>query len=240
MSKRIWSFLLTISLILSMGNIAYAQEQSAIITVQLEPAVFSVSVPTSLPINIEDGEVSTPVNAPITNNSAAPVTISNVEIVTSNGWTIVPWDTDFGNKSLGLKEFAFKINNTEVNTDGSVVVASFGDIAGGETLEFSYQAKVAPQSGSTNESIGEVVFTISWADAITDEVITFYVGQYLYSAYKGMKWGDFIDSEFNSYGVFTVGENNVILFNGKVLHSDSGMPYKGSPIISSGNYYVAD
>lgn len=88
MNKRFSSLILASLLITSMSLVVKAEAKESITPVILntEPTLFSVTVPTGLPIWLNsDGEVTTSNEVFIQNNSIGPVTIQNVSIEAQNG-----------------------------------------------------------------------------------------------------------------------------------------------------------
>lgn len=59
------------------------------VEVDADAMVFSVTVPTTLPISVDSaGIVTTAPDCAIVNNSAAPVAVSSVSMLALNGWTL--------------------------------------------------------------------------------------------------------------------------------------------------------
>ena len=204
---------------------AFANGQSTPIEATIEASTLSVTVPTSLPISFgADGESKTEMSATITNNSVAQVVIADIRVDVANGWTLVPWDTDWQDDGLGAKEYAFMINNEEVSTDGSVDASNFEAINGsGGTLEFTYNGRMAPQNESRNVTIGSVVFTFDWKQP---DIISFNVRQSEYTetktfeAEEGMTWAEWVESDYNTSEV-DVGANIVSIYiNNNIVYYD--------------------
>ena len=171
MFKKSLSILLALIMVLSMGTAAFADTQQSEITVDVGATVMNVTVPTTLPIGVDaNGESTGAITAYITNNSAAQVEVTGVEVIPSTDWELKDWSTDWSNATLGTKEFAFKINNTAVPTTGIVDATQFGVIDGnGGKTNFTYEGRIAPQDGTGTISLGNVVFTIGWVEAEEEE-----------------------------------------------------------------------
>ena len=77
--------------------------------------VFSVTVPVTLPLVVdESGEVHTG-SAEIINASTGTVVVSSVSISTKNGWQLVPYTTDMAHEKVDAKLLGFKINDAQTN-----------------------------------------------------------------------------------------------------------------------------
>ena len=176
-------------------------------------ATFSVSVPTRLPISIAaDGSVTTASNAAIVNSSNGPVKVNEVKVQAKNGWSIAAWGKDFRSTPTGAKEFTMQLNNAAVAENGSVALAGFPVIPGGDRLALTYDADAAVQSSAINEEIAEIVITVDWAEntssdstgSSSDEVveaedaITFILDGASYQAATGSTWDAWFKSEYNT------------------------------------------
>ena len=81
--------------------------------------VFSVTVPVTLPLVIdENGEVHTG-SAEIINGSTGEVVVSSVGISTKNGWQLVPFNTDMAHAKVDAKQLGFKINDSVTTKTGN-------------------------------------------------------------------------------------------------------------------------
>lgn len=135
---------------------------SAVLTT--EPTVMSVTVPTSVLIYVDQqGDVTTPTDMAITNNSAAPISVTSLAVTTGDGWTLDPYSTDYSKTKVGHKNFSLNINGQ----DPSASALAFTDpINGGESLHLALSAKVSPQKTAINASqIGNIVVTVDWCGA---------------------------------------------------------------------------
>ena len=82
MKNKLISSALALGMLATMAVPAFAEEQSSEITVNLQPTVMSVKVPTQLPIGVNaDGSSSGAVTAHIQNNGAAQVEVTDVRVV---------------------------------------------------------------------------------------------------------------------------------------------------------------
>lgn len=135
--------------------------------VDAEQAHFSVIVPTNLPIAVSsDGVVTTADDVKIVNNSAGPVVVTGLAVDPQNSWSLVDYDTDFGSGKVNEKKLGLVLQGNEVQTDGSCGLSGFSSIAGGTSIDFTYDANVAVQTKSiSSETVANVVFTVGWDSA---------------------------------------------------------------------------
>ena len=86
--------------------------------------IFSVTVPVTLPLVIdESGKVHTG-TAEIINASTGEVVVSSVGISTKNGWQLVPYTTDMAHEKVDAKLLGFKINDAQTNKTGDTEIFS--------------------------------------------------------------------------------------------------------------------
>lgn len=133
-----------------------------------EALTFSVTVPTSLSVNVNaKGEVSVADNAEIVNNSAGPVEVKNVSVEAVTPWVLVGDFTDLSAEKVGTDKFSFKVQNANVAEDGTCA-AVFDIIPAKGSKGFTYGAKVAPQNtATTKEQMAKIVFTLGWQELYT-------------------------------------------------------------------------
>ena len=127
---------------------------------------FSVSVPTVLPIEVlEDNTRVYATNAAIINNSTAAVEVDEVRVRALNGWSLLDYDTNFDDLSENTKAFAMHILGDEANANtGLINCTNWGSIGRSKSLNLDYDIKVPYFTYGVEESISEVVFTISFAN----------------------------------------------------------------------------
>ena len=102
------------------------------VTLNAEASSFSVTLPTSLPINVSsDGEGTVSDACRIINNSSGPIEIKSVALNTKNDWKLVEYDNDLVSEATGSKKFGFKLNEVEFGTDGAVDMSTFEISPGG-------------------------------------------------------------------------------------------------------------
>ena len=128
--------------------------------------VFSVTVPVTLPLVVdESGEVHTG-SAEIINASTGTVVVSSVSISTKNGWQLVPYTTDMAHEKVDAKLLGFKINDAQTNKTGDTEIFSLTspwEIAENSRLPLSYDAVVSAVSKAvTEEEVLSIVFVLEW------------------------------------------------------------------------------
>ena len=125
--------------------------------------VIDVTVPVSMPIHVDNkGVVTTSDKTNITNNSFAPVEITNIKVTPKDGWSLQDFEKNYHSCKLGTKEFGLKIDGENVNTDGTVKGTN-RVINGNSSFNLTYGAKVSPQIKEVkNSNIADVVLTIGW------------------------------------------------------------------------------
>jgi len=182
-AKRIIAVIMAVGIVLSFSATAFAAEittegGTGTVPVELttEAPSFSVTVPTSLPVSVDDaGTVvcASSGTAKIVNSSYAAVRVSGLSVSGSNDFVTQDYDSYVvAEASVDAKEIAFTVNDEK--TTGSDTISfdqdNWGQIDGandGDTdeLAINYDAKIAPQSSAVSAlNVSDVVFTISWAD----------------------------------------------------------------------------
>ena len=128
--------------------------------------VFSVTVPVTLPLVVDEGgEVHTG-TAEIINASTGDVVVSSVSISTKNGWQLVPYTTDMAHAKVDAKQLGFKINNVVTTKTGDAETFSLTSpwtIAENGKLPIDYDAVVSAVSQPvTEQDVLSVVFVLEW------------------------------------------------------------------------------
>lgn len=165
--------LLALSLLLSVTPVFAAEEQSVPVTLTVEAPIFSVTVPTALPVTItQDGSILTADNAAITNLSAGPIAIYDVEILAASGWETVAYGTlDLKDAQVNAKKLSLQLifgdeeTGTIVNTTGADTNDFTNSILipKGESLALPYNAEVPAQQDTYDAvEFAQVIFTVGW------------------------------------------------------------------------------
>ena len=128
--------------------------------------VFSVTVPVTLPLVVdESGEVHVGA-AEIINASTGEVIVSSVSVSTKNGWQLVPYTTDMAHAKVDAKQLGFKINDSLTTKTGDAETFSLTSpwtIAENGKLPLTYDAVVSAVSQPvTKQDVLSVVFVLEW------------------------------------------------------------------------------
>ena len=128
--------------------------------------VFSVTVPVTLPLIVDEGGEVHVGAAEIINASTGDVIVSSVSISTKNGWQLVPYTTDMAHAKVDAKQLGFKINDTQTSKTGDTETFSLTSpwtIAENGKLPLSYDAVVSAVSQPvTEQDVLSVVFVLEW------------------------------------------------------------------------------
>ena len=162
--KKLVSLVLAAILVFSMGITALADTTATAtvpvtLTVSNQYRAVNVTVPASLPIQVINGTVITATNARITNNSAAGSVQVTAVSVNDGACRVGSYDSFSGSNSIALK-----LNGCPTTGPGALAINSgaFPVIAGGQSLELTYYARVSADAPNTaNLGAANVVFTIS-------------------------------------------------------------------------------
>lgn len=127
---------------------------------------FKVVVPIRIDISMDaEGQVSIPDSYVVSNESAwGPIVITGISAVKASGWEIKSFDTDFANMKANTKAIAMKINDAEVNADGSVVLSDSlkATINYNSSKSLSFEAKLPAQKSAWVENALAIVFTVDF------------------------------------------------------------------------------
>ena len=128
--------------------------------------VFSVTVPVTLPLIVDESGEGHTGTAEIINGSTGEVVVSSVSISTKNGWQLVPYTTDMAHEKVDAKLLGFKINGVQTSKNGSAETFSLAapwEIAENSRLPISYDAVVSAVSKAiTEQEVLSVVFVLEW------------------------------------------------------------------------------
>ena len=128
--------------------------------------VFSVTVPVTLPLIVDEGGEVHVGAAEIINASTGDVIVSSVSISTKNGWQLVPYTTDMAHAKVDAKQLGFKINDSLTTKTGDAETFSLTSpwtIAENGKLPLSYDAVVSAVSQPvTEQDVLSIVFVLEW------------------------------------------------------------------------------
>ena len=128
--------------------------------------VFSVTVPVTLPLVVDEGGEVHVGAAEIINASTGDVIVSSVSISTKNGWQLVPYTTDMAHEKVDAQLLGFKINNAQTSKTGDAETFTLSapwTIAENDRLPINYNAVVSAVSQPvTEQDVLSVVFVLEW------------------------------------------------------------------------------
>ena len=186
-TKKLLSTILALVMVLSLSTTAFAGapgagiyesggNESVPVTLNVAPAIFSVTVPSVLPVSVTaDGEIvcAESGEARIINYSHGAVKVTNLEIDAINGWETVDFDNANMHKvAVNSRLFAFTINNEKTTGADAITfdAANFPVLDGAndtdsDELVIDYDALIAPQNAAVVDmDIANIVFTIAWEE----------------------------------------------------------------------------
>ena len=128
--------------------------------------VFSVTVPTSLPLVMDESGNVTGIVAQIVNSSTGDVTVSAVTLRGENGWKIVPYATNIAHQKVDAKMVGFCLNGAATVKSGEEESLSLTDdwtVPQDGSLDLDYDAVVSALSQAVkNETILSAIFVLKW------------------------------------------------------------------------------
>lgn len=127
------------------------------IPLTIAAATFSVTVPTSLPINVDaDGNVTTATNLKIVNNGHGAVKVTNMSVKGIEDWQIISYDNaNMVSEKVNAHKIAMAINGDKTTADDTITFSStnFPKLDGAnatnsDELTITYNAKVPAQAAT--------------------------------------------------------------------------------------------
>ena len=129
--------------------------------------LFSVTVPATLPLVVDESGKVYVASASIVNNSTGDVKVSSVSVTSKNGWEFVPYSTNMAKAKVDAKQVGFKINSSETSKTGDSEVFTLAapwTVKEADALSINYDAVVSAVSQPvTGQEIMSVVFVLEWA-----------------------------------------------------------------------------
>ena len=129
--------------------------------------LFSVTVPATLPLVVDESGKVYVASASIVNNSTGDVKVSSVSVTSKNGWEFVPYSTNMARAKVDAKQVGFKINSSETSKTGDSEVFTLAapwTVKEAGALSINYDAVVSAVSQPvTGQEIMSVVFVLEWA-----------------------------------------------------------------------------
>ena len=129
--------------------------------------LFSVTVPATLPLVVDETGKVYVAAASIVNNSTGDVKVSSVSVTSKNGWEFVPYSTNMARAKVDAKQVGFKSNSSETSKTGDSEVFTLAapwTVKEADALSINYDAVVSAVSQPvTGQEIMSVVFVLEWA-----------------------------------------------------------------------------
>lgn len=173
--KKLMSILIAMLLILGNNVTSFAGEDTTVdpnigaisnIKLSAEKAKFSVTVPISMPLLVKSEGNVIGGSANIVNDSAAPVKVTNVKVISQPGWTLVAGDADLRASYINSKKIGIKVNgaNCDENGDFKIEQINFPVINVDGTNEINWGGIATSFEEIQNEiTVATVVYTIGFA-----------------------------------------------------------------------------
>lgn len=186
---------------------ASGTESTIPVELTAEPILFSVSVPSALPVHVSaDGVITVAEGTKIVNNSGGAVKISNLSLTAKGDWEMTDYDTyDHTTDVIGSKKFAIQASvlkttgdDTTNYTDELFPILASKNEGDTDEIDFTYDVKVAAQDTTfEGEGLADLVFTLSWNEAEVEE-ISFRINGSIMTAEAGMTWRQWVESKYNT------------------------------------------
>lgn len=125
---------------------------------------FSVTVPASLQIVMDENGTCSATEASIANNSSDSVVVSSVTVNAVNGWTLVPFGTNMAREYVDSKLIGFSILGAATTQTGTSETLQIGrKIGAAELYAVTCDAVVSATSQPIDEQGLELVFIVEWS-----------------------------------------------------------------------------
>lgn len=132
------------------------------------PKIFSVTVPSEIPVNIrQDGTVEVAKNLNIRNDSSDAVKVTAISVAGKNGWSVAEYAADFSAKPDNSKVIAMQFRGDGTDSAGDITLTSNNwNIPVSTNLDIQAQVKLAKQTQEASKSnIATVSWSFNWKDA---------------------------------------------------------------------------
>ena len=180
MRRLFTSLLASVLILVSLATVGLAQPSDAedlapaeAIELQSSDNV-TVTVPLLLPVSVDkNGIVSVSDDAKITNNGTGMVKVTSARINPYYGWTLVPFDHDFGQDKVGQQNMAVQING-QSSPDGNISIADWY-IDNGSSSPIIYDCKFSAIGGDVaSKAVARVEFTVESVEVKTLDLLEEY------------------------------------------------------------------
>lgn len=167
MNKKYLIIIMVLVSIISFNTVSFASNrQEAKVQVTSASAKINFSVPTVLPISInETGDSSTSNEFRIANGGKGPIILKDIEVNGLNGWEITNYNRDMSREKVNTKLVGISINNCDSNSNGNInfIQSRFPSITSGGDIKVNYMLNMPLQNTAyTNLDVISVTFIVDW------------------------------------------------------------------------------
>lgn len=131
--------------------------------------IFSVTLPASLELSMDaEGEVYTPDETLIINQSTGDVEVTDLILESDTGWEIVPYETNMASEKVDSCLIGFWINGAETQEYGEYEYLDLSwypeawIVPQDDILELYYHAVVSASSREIYEQVLTAIFVVDW------------------------------------------------------------------------------
>ena len=210
--KKIISSILCLVMVLSMGTVAFAETNDFVLTYSNE-ASYEISIPESGNVDVASGKGTITIGiseANLADGTAVSVTASSANYA-NGSWYLV-----------NTKDSSDKIAYTIGTTDGGSDIASGGTIVSADSAtSATFYVTISDTS-----KVGTFTDTITFTSEIVKKMITFSIDNVSYQAEEGMTWREWINSSYNTIGLYVVTESTQSIIRNpaeKILYKQNGV-----------------
>ncbi len=158
-----------VCIVLCSVSSVYAEGYDSKTEVTFEAVIFDVSVPSVLPISVDEkGVVTVSDTYYIQNESAIPIRVVDVQVIGENGWEIADYDKDFTKEQVNIKEVGFSFNGEGISKYGILDTSDWGAIGSKSKMQIEYDVNLARQTQDiVDTEIATVQFVLDWNTSST-------------------------------------------------------------------------
>lgn len=144
-------------------NISYANINNVPAVLNQEASILDVTVPVSMPINVDGrGNVTVANNLEVLNGSYGPIELKSIEIRPKNGWSLADYGKDYSNSRVNQKEIGMQIWGKDVSAEDGFLDIAPQKIKGGDKKTINYDATVSTEANAITSNVADMVITVGW------------------------------------------------------------------------------
>ncbi|MEG1723773.1 MAG: leucine-rich repeat protein [Anaerovoracaceae bacterium] len=140
-------------------------EQNTPIIVAASATILKIKLPILSSFRMDSQGVITCSTGEVENLSPlGQVVITDIRVVTFNGWTISPFDADYKNMGVSKTTFGLKINDAEVPVTGIVPMSAqlLAPIANGTSKPLTFEAKLTGQANNITAAVAGIIYNVDF------------------------------------------------------------------------------